>query len=87
MHISARVFAPRLVHRRGLAPSALEPTSYSESISEAVLIAEAELASEAAGPNPRRNRSSGLEFVLKTNPWRPGEVPGSAAETQNANNN
>ena len=46
----------------------------SESISEAVLIAEAELASEAARPKPRRNRTSGLMFVLKTSPWRPGDL-------------
>ena len=38
------------------------------------MIAEAELASEAARPKPRRNRSSGLMFVLKTSPWRPGDL-------------
>ena len=38
------------------------------------VIAEAELASEAARPKPRRNRTSGLMFVLKTSPWRPGDL-------------
>ncbi len=47
MYISVRAFAPRLVGRRVLAPSALEPTSYPESISDAVLIAEAVMAPEA----------------------------------------
>ena len=51
----------------------LEPSSDPESLSEAVLIAEAELASEAARPNPRRNQTSGLKFVLKTIPWHPGD--------------
>ena len=45
-----------------------------ETLFEAVLIAEAELASEAARPNPRRNQTSGLKFVLKTAPWRPGDL-------------
>jgi len=49
-------------------------SSQSESLFEAVLVAEAELASEAARPNPRRNQTSGLEFVLKTAPWRPGDL-------------
>ena len=40
----------------------------------AVLIAEAEFASEAARPKPRWNRTSGLMFVLKTSPWRPGDL-------------
>ena len=38
------------------------------------MIAEAELVSEAARPKPRRNRTSGLMFVLKTSPWRPGDL-------------
>ena len=74
MHTSASAFAPRLAHRRGLAPSALVPIADPESISEAVLIAEAELASEAARTNLRRNQTSGLEFVLQTVPWRPGDL-------------
>ena len=52
----------------------LEPSSDPESLSEAVLFAEAELASEAARPNPRRNQTSGLKFVLKTVPWHPGDL-------------
>ena len=52
----------------------LEPSYDPESLSEAVLIAEAELASEAARPNPRRNQTSGLKFVLKTIPWHPGDL-------------
>ncbi len=72
------------MHRRGLAPSALEPTSYPESISEAVLIAEAELASEAARPKPRWNRTSGLMFVLKTSLWRPGDLSSIFDESQPA---
>ena len=52
----------------------LEPSSDPESLSEAVLIAEAELASEAARPNPRRNQTSGLKFVLETTPWRLGDL-------------
>ena len=35
---------------------------------------EAELASEAARRNLRRNQTSGLEFVLQTVPWRPGDL-------------
>ncbi len=35
---------------------------------------EAELASEAARTNLRRNQTSGLEFVLQTVPWRPGDL-------------
>ena len=54
--------------------SALMASSHSESLFEAVLIAEAELASEAGRPNPRRNQTSGLEFVIKTAPWRPGDL-------------
>ncbi len=42
-----------------------------------VLIAEDELASEDARPEPRRNRTSGLKFVLKTSPWRPGDLSGA----------
>ena len=41
-------FTPRLADRRGLAPSALEPISDPETISEAVWIADAVLAFEAA---------------------------------------
>ena len=41
--------------------SALEPISDPESLSEAVLIAEAELASEAARPNPRTHASCGTK--------------------------
>ena len=54
--------------------SALMASSQSESLFEAVLVAEAELASEAARPNPRRNQTSGLEVVLKTAPWRPSDL-------------
>ena len=54
-------------------------SSHSESLFEAVLIAEAELASEAARPNPRRNQTSGLKFVLKTAPWRPGGLSSDLA--------
>ena len=54
-------------------------TSDPETLFEAVLIAEAELASEAARPNPRRNQTSGLKFVLKTAPWRPGGLSSDLA--------
>ncbi len=54
--------------------SALMASSDPESLPEAVLIAEAELASEAACPNPRRSQTSGLKFVLKTVPWHPGDL-------------
>ena len=45
---SEKTLAWRLAHRRGLAPSALEPISDPETISEAVWIADAVLAFEAA---------------------------------------
>ena len=66
----------------GGAPSARLPNP--ESISEAVLIAEAELASEAARPKPRWNRTSGLMFVLKTSLWRPGDLSSIFDESQPA---
>ena len=46
----------------------------------AVWIAEAELASAAARPRPRQNQTSGLMFVLKTIPWRPGDLSGAGRE-------
>ena len=49
VHISERVFAPRLAHRRAFAPSALMAISYPESISEAVSIVESEAGVEIGG--------------------------------------